>query len=230
MNRAPTNSIKLLLAAKAMTIRDLATKTGLSYCYTSNLISGCKFSTEGQRKIEAALGMKPGSIWSDPETTTPTPNKEFFMSGLENNMVTTPRDVMQLLPSDADRDGFYFLLLNWSHNPVGWHRVDREDVGSRPPAQIAEYLKRAFAGIASADAAAVILASVRSSAYIEPWQRDLAITAHLVDWARYQAAKPLLDHVIISGNRAAFHSMRRHNDGNLFGSELAGTNYTGVVL
>lgn len=55
------------MAAKGISIRDLAAKTGLSYGYVSNLISGSKDSYIGKQKIEDALGMK---IWSDSEIWT----------------------------------------------------------------------------------------------------------------------------------------------------------------
>jgi hypothetical protein len=45
------------MAAKAISIRDLAEKTGLSYCYVSNLITGCKHSEKGLSAIINALGM-----------------------------------------------------------------------------------------------------------------------------------------------------------------------------
>jgi transcriptional regulator with XRE-family HTH domain len=64
MNGSPSNSVRLVMAAKGISIRDLATKTGLSYGYVSNLISGSKDSYKGKQRIESVLGVK---IWSDSE-------------------------------------------------------------------------------------------------------------------------------------------------------------------
>lgn len=56
------------MAAKDISTRDLATITGLSYCYVSNLISGSKVSIKGIEKIIDALGMK--GVLSDIESET----------------------------------------------------------------------------------------------------------------------------------------------------------------
>ena len=57
MKTAPTSSIKFMMAAKGVSLRDLSEKTGLSYGYVSNLISGSKKSEKGLSDIIQALGM-----------------------------------------------------------------------------------------------------------------------------------------------------------------------------
>lgn len=57
MKTASSSSIKFYMTAKCVSLRDLAEKTGLSYGYVSNLISGSKKSEKGLSAIYQALGM-----------------------------------------------------------------------------------------------------------------------------------------------------------------------------
>ncbi len=57
-------NLRVVLAAKGITMRDLAEETGYSHGHIRNVCCGSITSQKTQQKIEEALGMK---IWSDPE-------------------------------------------------------------------------------------------------------------------------------------------------------------------
>lgn len=71
------HDLKLIMTAKRVSMRMLAEETGYSVGHIRNVCCGAQVSRIAHRRIEAALGMDPGSIWNDFEISTKrTPNKE----------------------------------------------------------------------------------------------------------------------------------------------------------
>lgn len=60
--------IRTLMAHHDLSAHDLAKVTGYSHAYIRGVISGAFGGRKVRQKIETALGLKPGSIWTDLET------------------------------------------------------------------------------------------------------------------------------------------------------------------
>jgi transcriptional regulator with XRE-family HTH domain len=59
-----SNALKIGIAARGITFKELAKLTGYSYGHILNISSGSQGSLKALEKIESVLGMK---IWSGPE-------------------------------------------------------------------------------------------------------------------------------------------------------------------